>query len=224
MTKKENIPFSKRFQVYLASLLGWVIFLGLGSTLRFYVKGWEHVRRLRRSGQNFLIAVWHGRIFLPVYVHRYQGITVIVSRHWDGEMIARTIKMLGFKTARGSSTRGGQKVFREMISILKNGGSGANIPDGPNGPAHKMKPGTAFLSQKSGVPILPMSFAASSGKKFHSWDRFLLPQPFSKVIVTYGEPIYIPRDWSSEQVLAFLPEIERRLTQVEKQADEFFQA
>jgi len=224
MKKEKPVSFSKRIQVYLASFLGWAIFLGLGSTLRFYTRGWEHVRRLRHAGQNFLIAVWHGRIFLPVYVHRSQGITVLVSQHWDGEMIARTIKMLGFKTVRGSSTRGGRRAFREMVSILKKGGNAANIPDGPTGPAYRMKPGTAFLAQRSGVPILPMSFAASSGKRFRSWDRFLLPLPFSKVIVTYGEPIYIPSHWTSKQVLAFIPKIEKRLTQVEKQADEFFQA
>ena len=109
-----------------------------------------------------------------------------------------------------------------MTSVLRNGGTGANIPDGPTGPAHKMKSGTVFLAQKSGVPILPVSFSAGSGKKFRSWDRFLLPFPFSKVAVVYGEPIYIPSYWSNREVLAFVPKVEEKLNQVECRADEFF--
>ncbi len=220
MTRKP-VSFSKRIQVYLASLLGWALFLGIGSTLRFRILGKKHYRRLKQTGQNFLIAVWHGRIFLPVYALRNQDIAVIVSQHWDGEMIARTIRMLGYRAIRGSSTRGGKEAFHQMVAYLRSGGVGANIPDGPTGPRHRLKPGTLFLAQRSGVPVLPMSFSAVRGKKFRSWDRFLLPLPFSRVALIFGEPLFVPEDLSDREVEELSEILELRLTEIEKEADEF---
>ena len=218
--KRAPVSLSKRVQVYLASLLGWALFIGIGSTLRFRILGKEHYRNLRRRGQNFLIAVWHGRIFLPVYALRNQDIAVIVSQHWDGEMIARTIRMLGYRAIRGSSTRGGKEAFHNMVAYLRSGGVGANIPDGPTGPPHRLKLGTLFLAQRSGVPILPMSFSATRGKKFRSWDRFLLPLPFSRVSLIFGEPLRVPPNAGEQEIAELAQILEARLTEIEKQADE----
>ncbi len=218
--KRTPVSLSKRLQVTLASLLGWALFIGIGSTLRFRILGKEHYQNLRRKGQNFLIAVWHGRIFLPVYALRNQNIAVIVSQHWDGEMIARTIRMLGYRAIRGSSTRGGKKAFHDMVAYLRSGGVGANIPDGPTGPPRQLKLGTLFLAQRSGVPILPMSFSTTKGKKFRSWDRFLLPLPFSRVSLIFGEPLVVPPNVDEKQINRLAQTLEARLTKIERKADE----
>ncbi len=106
-----------------------------------------------------------------------------------------------------------------MVAYLQKGGSGANIPDGPTGPARRLKWGTLFLAQRSGVPILPMSFSATHGKKFRSWDRFLLPMPFSRVTLVFGEPLRVPPNATEVEIARLAEQLENRLTEIERLAD-----
>jgi len=214
--------FWERLCFFLATRLGWVIILLLGKTLRIKFIGQEFWDRLKASGGRFIVALWHGRFLVPVFLHRRQGIVAMVSQHRDGEMIAQTLHRLGYRTVRGSSTRGGKEAFHKMVRALKKGAIGAMIPDGPRGPRHKLKPGTLYMAQQSGASILPMSFAASQKIEFKSWDRFVLPLPFSKVVVLYGEPLSVSPQLSEGEVQRLLRNLETQMIELERQADGFF--
>jgi lysophospholipid acyltransferase (LPLAT)-like uncharacterized protein len=119
---------------------------------------------------------------------------VLVSRHRDGEWIARVIERMGFVTARGSSTRGGEEGLLSMVEFARRNHLLAITPDGPRGPAERVKPGLVYLASRTGFPIVPVASAASSAWVFRSWDRFRLPRPMARVVVAYGSPLRVPRD------------------------------
>jgi lysophospholipid acyltransferase (LPLAT)-like uncharacterized protein len=144
------------------------------------------------AGERCIYAFWHARMLPLVFTHRHRGIAVLVSRHRDGEWIARVIEALGFVTARGSSTRGGEEGVREMLEWAERGHLLAVTPDGPRGPREVVKPGLVWLASRTGLPIVPVATSGTPSRVFDSWDRFRVPLPFARTVVTYGEPIQVP--------------------------------
>jgi hypothetical protein len=143
---------------------------------------------------------WHAGLLPLTYAHRGTGGAVLISRHADGELIARTIEHLGFVTARGSSTRGGG---RGMLDLLARAAEGRDIgitPDGPRGPARRFKPGAIRLASRSGVPLVPIGVAARHERRLRSWDRFRLPAPFTRVALVYGPAERVPPDLDEAQL------------------------
>ncbi|HUP88263.1 MAG TPA: lysophospholipid acyltransferase family protein [Longimicrobiales bacterium] len=169
--------------------------------------------------QRVVYTLWHGRLLPLVYYHRHQGIMTIISQSADGEYIARVVSRWGYQAARGSSSRGGQEALRQMVAAANDGRSIAITPDGPRGPAQKIKLGVLTASQQTGLPILPMACAATHGWWFESWDRFLVPKPFSTVFVRYGEPILIPRDCDADELLAYEQRVNSALNEVTESVD-----
>jgi lysophospholipid acyltransferase (LPLAT)-like uncharacterized protein len=167
-----------------------------------------------------IVAFWHGRMFLlPFALKDYaERVSILISRHRDGELVARLVEKLGFKTVRGSTGagKGGERAFFEMMTWLKRGGVVAITPDGPRGPREKVKPGIAKLAFKAKVPVYPLTFSANRGINLNSWDRFLIPLPFSKCKVVLGEPIY-PENFKSEEEMR--KEVELRLKELTFKAD-----
>lgn len=139
-----------------------------------------------------------------VYSHRRKNVAIIVSRSQDGEYIARLIHFFGMKTVRGSSTRGGEKALLELLELAKTGTCSGFTPDGPRGPIGTIQPGVVYLAQKSGFPIVPLSNALARKVTVNSWDRFEIPLPFNKVVIVYGNPLWVKPEDSLEQVSAQL--------------------
>lgn len=193
---------------------------GLFSTVRFHREGEEHYRSLASSGQNILYAFWHARLLSLVTDRRDEGICVLSSLHSDAEYVARVIQALGFKPIRGSSTRGGAKGARNMLKAAREGRDLAVTPDGPKGPARELKDGLLFLARLTGFPIVPIGTSASRAWRVSSWDRFLVPKPFSTVMVVYGEPVWIPRDLSPEDEPHWTGVVEKAIDAVTDRADE----
>ena len=218
MNKKNK----KKIQFYLATKLGWLVVLLLGKLTRIKIIGKHHFEKLSKKNVPFIYVLWHGRIILPIYVHRNEGITPMVSLHADGEMIAQTLQKLGYLTVRGSSTRGGKKAFYNLVELLKQGGQAAMIPDGPRGPRHYLKPGTLYIAQQASAYLLPICFSAKRKVQFNSWDRFFLPLPLSKSVVIYGAPINVPKDLSQKEMEQLRIKFQEDMIQLEKQADEYF--
>jgi 3-deoxy-D-manno-octulosonic-acid transferase len=135
-----------------------------------------------------LYAVWHGRVIPFVATHSGRGIVGLVSEHRDGEYIARVLEPLGFGVVRGSTTRGGSRALFDMAQRAREGRDIAITPDGPHGPTHAVRPGVIALAQRAGTPIIPVGVAAR-GLVFPTWDRFLVPRPWARVAVVYGEPL-----------------------------------
>jgi lysophospholipid acyltransferase (LPLAT)-like uncharacterized protein len=213
----------KSVEFFLATRLGWLLVLGLGRSARIRMIGREKVDELRRQGKPILFALWHGRILLPIFVHRGEGICAMVSRHRDGEMIAQLLHRLGYRTVRGSSGKGGHEAFWELVRALREGSDGAIIPDGPTGPRHRLKPGVLFLAQQAEAVIVPATFSSSRMIQFNSWDRFTIWLPFSRCILWYGDPIVIPPCWSPREVLHEGKRLEQAMIELEAAADAHFQ-
>ncbi|MEP7131947.1 MAG: lysophospholipid acyltransferase family protein [Acidobacteriota bacterium] len=154
---------------------------------------------LHDRGTPILFALWHGRMFLSIQAHRQQGIVTMASRSKDGEIIALWLERNGYVVARGSSSRAGGTALRVMVREVRRGRHAALTVDGPRGPARTVQPGVVALARLTGAWILPISFSSARPKFLKSWDRYLLPLPFSRNIVAYGEPFPIPRELSDEE-------------------------
>lgn len=137
-----------------------------------------------------MYALWHHTLLPLLWWHRHRGITLLVSGHRDGTLLAAAARGLGYRTARGSSTRGGIEGARAVLRDLADGGVAAITPDGPRGPARQVKPGILRIAQRAGVPILPVAAVADRGWRLGSWDRLLIPQPFARVRIRYGTPLH----------------------------------
>jgi hypothetical protein len=212
----------KRVIFWLATRLGWLVILLLGYLTRIRCVGREHLEWLRYNRKPFILCIWHGKILIPIFVLRHQNIHAMVSLHTDGEMVAQTLHRLGWRTIRGSSTRGAQRATIEMIRALKQGQICALVPDGPKGPRHIFKPGAITIARKSGAYLLPLTFACSRSFRFKSWDRFTLMLPFSQSVAIYGEPIAVPADLEGEAFEAFRRMVEGKMLELEDFADSFF--
>lgn len=131
------------------------------ATMRIRRDHVESLQELSRSGRPFILAFWHGRLFLMPYSYPKKTVTILISEHRDGEYISRTMERFGFTTARGSSTRNGAMGLREILKALKQGNDAAITPDGPRGPRETVQPGVIAAARLSGVPILPVTFSCS---------------------------------------------------------------
>lgn len=216
MIKKKEILF------YLGTKLTWLLILFLGKVGRISLKNRHHWDALVKSGKGFLIPVWHGKMLLPIYVHRNLNAYAMVSEHRDGEMMAQTIHRLGFQTIRGSSTRGGRRAFIEMLHVLKKNNICAIMPDGPKGPRHQFKVGILLMAIRANVPLMPITFAASKPITLKSWDRFTLWWPGSRLCVIYGKPFTVPTNLSPDEMELYRRQIESYMISLEQKADAFF--
>ena len=150
------------------------------------------------------------------YAYRGRRISVLVSQSRDGELIARTVARLGIDSSRGSSSRGGIAGMRSLLRKAAEGWDIAFTPDGPRGPLREVQPGVILAAASTGLPILPVAIAASRAKLLRSWDRFMVPLPFSTVHIVYGEPLVVERRGDLEAAAA---ELKRRLEGVEAEAE-----
>lgn len=139
-------------------------------------------------------ALWHEHLLPLALAHRGAGVTALVSQHRDGEILTRVLGRLGHQAARGSSTRGGSEGLEAMIRAGREGHPLAFTPDGPQGPARRCKPGVLQAAAATGLPIVPLAASSSRGRRLASWDRFLIPAPFARVVVSRGAPLEVPAE------------------------------
>ncbi|MCG6955395.1 MAG: lysophospholipid acyltransferase family protein [Gemmatimonadetes bacterium] len=195
----------------VAGVLGMGFIGALFATIRVRRSGADHYERFRREGKPVVFVVWHGQMLPLVHAHRNEGIVVLVSEHADGEYITRVLHRHGFGTARGSSTRGATRGLKGLIREARAGRDLALTPDGPKGPAREFKPGALAVAQVTGLPVIPLAVGASSAWRLTSWDGFLVPRPFSRVHVAYGEPLWVPREAGRDELDGMAIDVGREL-------------
>ncbi len=177
-------------------------------------------REFLRDGGNIILAFWHGQLLMMPYSYfGTEGVTILVSQHSDGELIARTVKSFGIRSVRGSTTRGWFGGFKAMLRTARSGGDLAITPDGPRGPARKAQSGVIQLASKTGLPIVPVAFAASRKKTFRSWDSFMVPRLFSRGAFVYGDPVFIPRRLKASEAEEARLALEERLNSLTQEAE-----
>ena len=194
----KNFGVWDRILIHCGSFLITLMLNFIGKTLRIRVHGRKNYIRVARE-KGFIYALWHGKLLLPLYSERGKGIKVLVSEHRDGELVAQILLRYGYKVIRGSTTRGGRKAMIELLKSSKSGGNFAFTPDGPRGPKGIVQPGVIFLARKTGFPILPITGSSKWKIELGSWDRFLIPIPFSKASVVFGSPIYLKGNLNGEE-------------------------
>lgn len=169
-------------------LLGRGALKTLARTWRFRVINAGALDSLRSAKRAFIFSLWHGQLLPLLWHHREEGVVLLISEHKDGEMVARAAESLGYLLVRGSTTRGGDRALISVIRELQAGHEVAITPDGPKGPARKYAPGALIAAQRSGAMILPVVAVADKAWRLRSWDQFMIPKPFARVTVAYGDP------------------------------------
>jgi lysophospholipid acyltransferase (LPLAT)-like uncharacterized protein len=203
----------EELKISVAAVLGSCLVLLLGMTLRIYRTG------DRDPGRKVIYAFWHGGLLVPLFTHRRRRISILISQHRDGEIIARITRILGYDPVRGSSTRGGAMGLRQLVRKAVSGRCLAVTPDGPRGPRHVFQSGAVKLAQLTGYPILPVGIGVKRKRLLGSWDRFMVPLPFSSCVYVYGEPIPVGKDDDLSRVTALAGE---RLKFLTERADSYF--
>jgi lysophospholipid acyltransferase (LPLAT)-like uncharacterized protein len=170
----------------------------------------------------FIACFWHGRMLMmsAAWPNDPKDMHLLISLHRDGRLIADAVQKLGYAVVEGSSRRGGLQAFLEMARVLKEGKAVAITPDGPRGPRMRVKPGILKAAQFSGVPIVPIAGSASSRWMLKTWDRFLIPKPFSKGILLAGEPLRVGRELDEKALDTLRADLEQRLNALCDAADD----
>ena len=221
MTEEPGFGLKDKILFRLVSILGAALIWLLGKSWRITMVGQENVEKVWKQNHRVIYAFWHGRLLVLTYTHRRQGVGILISQHRDGEFIARIVQRLGMAPVRGSSTKGGAKGVLEMVKAGQNHDL-AITPDGPKGPRYKVQPGAAYLASRAGIPLIPMTNSAKSAWILKSWDRFMIPKPFSRVIVLIGQPIWVASEANQESLQQAGMKLEEELIALTEKADQYF--
>jgi len=187
-----------RMLIRAADLFFFVLIKCICSTLRWEVRGTEHLDGILEDGHRAIFTFWHTCIFSATWFWRKRGIVVMSSQSRDGEFTGRFIRRFGYGTARGSSSRGSSRALAEMAACLEHGIDVAFTIDGPRGPAYVAKAGAVTLARHTGQAILPFHITSRRRIRLGSWDRLQIPLPFTRALALVGEPIYVGRDAAAE--------------------------
>lgn len=216
MSRETESRWTRIKRAALIRLL-WLISTGIAMTVRFKIEGWEKLIKIIADGKGGLILPWHGVTILPIYYCRHMGFYSIASVSKDGELQNGILRLRGFKTIRGSSARHAVRALLEAVRRLKEGKVLAYTPDGPKGPPKKVQQGTVYMAQRSGCPVLPVGVACNPCKKLHSWDSHMVPMPFSRAVIAFGDPIYVTEDMDESAAAEM---IENAINKAEDRANE----
>jgi len=166
-----------------------------------------------------ILCFWHEAIFPSTYGFRNQQIAVLTSQSFDGEYIGRIISKFGYTPVRGSSSRGGARALLQSRRILEKGLTVAFTTDGPRGPALVAKPGPITLARSSGIPIVPFHLAVERAWRLNSWDRSLIPKPFSRALIWMGKQISVPSSTPDTELELFQRDLQDNQERVRELAE-----
>jgi lysophospholipid acyltransferase (LPLAT)-like uncharacterized protein len=175
---------------------------------------------LTEKGINVIYAFWHSSVFLLPYAHRDSGIVIMVSESKDGEIAAGMLDYFGFEVARGSSKRKGSQALIGLIKSMRNNRSIAIAVDGPRGPRHTAKNGAVFLAGRLQAPIIPVATASKHYWTLEkTWEKLVIPVPFTEGVVQYGQPIMV-NSTSRDEIASKCRELEIALCELMQEAAE----
>lgn len=217
-----------RIKRWKRRVLGWLAFNFFGKLiLPVLVRSWrvetdfpaDWLARAQQ-GERVILAFWHNRqIGLLRVSSVLQPVSVLVSQHGDGEIITRIMSRFGVGAVRGSSTRGGTRALRAMISASRETNI-AITPDGPVGPRYEIKDGVVSLAALSGLPVFWVSWSSNRVWRFKSWDRFMLPKPFARLRFHATGPLQLDKSMKREELDAARLDLQTRMRQQTATLDE----
>ncbi|WP_020587208.1 lysophospholipid acyltransferase family protein [Desulfobacter curvatus] len=193
----------KRFRhflyYYLFPYTGLFFVRLLSATYRIKIVDPDNEQNILKAGGRVVYASWHQRFFPGItFFSKRKPIAIMISQSRDGEIAARAVTVMGWRAVRGSSSRGGGQALETIKNLIGQGYKIGHIVDGPQGPFGTVKPGLIRIAQYADSPIVPVITSGQNRWVFNSWDRFMVPKPFSRVIIRFGFPIHVPRDMGSD--------------------------
>lgn len=195
--------------------LGYAYIRLLGRTMRLTYRGKEALGAARRDPGQYILAFWHSRFLMMPFAYPDSRLVVLSSHHRDAEILVRILRRFKLDISRGSTTRGGAAGLRSVLRKVQLGYDVGFTPDGPRGPRRRVRPGVIAIARLSGLPIIPVTFSAAPARRLRSWDRTLVPRPFSAGLFVYGTPLGIPRhadDAKQEELRSILESELDRIT------------
>lgn len=202
----------------LIPAIAYIIIRIISRTLHLKIIGAESIIEGKLNGKNYIFCFWHNQFFvMPYYYIKILGrhpISILTSLSRDGEYISHLLQRFGFSTIRGSSSYAGDIALRMLIREIEKGNDVAVTPDGPRGPRHIVQPGIITLASLTECPIVPVGYKINNKKILHTWDRFIIPYPFTKGAFTIANPIYAPRDISDLEKEEIRQELEKTLLSI----------
>ena len=176
-----------RWRTWLVAVISGLWIRATRWTMRITYRRPERLKQVQAEGRH-IVAFWHNRMFLMIYASRDRRFTVLISRHQDGEYVARTMEHLGLHCTRGSTTRGGAAALRALVRRMRRGWNLAITPDGPQGPRYVVQPGVLLAARLSGAPILPVAFASAKKKPSTRGTGLRFPCPSPGASSSTGSP------------------------------------
>lgn len=190
-------------------------------TVRIRCEGMENMDDLESAGRTAVIPFFHGRQFLLTGFLEGRKMAILASLSRDGELQTEVMTGLGYEVVRGSASRGGARGLIGLKKLMKRGVHATFAVDGPKGPIYEVKPGAVYLAKKTGAPIIGLAASANPAHIFkRAWDLYLLPWPFARGAVVFGDPIYFDNDTSEEAVARDSRRLQEELLRLQRRADE----
>ncbi|CAM2070048.1 Lysophospholipid acyltransferase family protein [Sulfidibacter corallicola] len=222
--KTEQVETRESLKTVIIGLILSVVLRLIYASCRKRFVNPEHLTRYLDGDQPALIAAWHNRNLMAAFAylaHRRKGrqIVPLASASRDGGMATWAMRGLGIRCARGSSSRGGFAALKTLMRELKAGNDVAITPDGPRGPVYSIQGGVITAAKMTQAPIVPFSWQASKRKELGSWDRMIVPRPFSTLVFVYGEPLEVPRNCPAVEIENYAEELRRRMLALNDQAE-----
>ena len=193
--------------------LGYGIIRLIGPTLRVAVS-YEDGAQKTLDQRPLIASFWHSCMIPATYIFRNMGIRVMSSNSYDGEYMGRIIHKFGFVAVKGSSSRNAVRALLGLRRALEEGWTVAFTLDGPRGPRHKVKPGPVALARSSGLALTMFHAAVDRAWVLNTWDRLMIPMPFSRVLVRFGKLIPVPEDATDEDIERYTGELQAALDRV----------
>jgi lysophospholipid acyltransferase (LPLAT)-like uncharacterized protein len=216
-----TFSFAERVKLWLISWTGFLLIRLIGPTLRYqFTIEPGCISDERGRSAPGIWCFWHRSVIPAAYQFRGNRLAVMTSRSFDGEYIARIIQKLGFVAVRGSSSRGAVGALFGMREQLESGHAVVFTIDGPRGPRYVAKPGPVLLAKKTGVPISCFYVAVQRAWILNSWDRMIIPKPFSPAAVYLSSPMSVPPDATEEQMSALHQHMQETLERCRLRAEE----
>jgi lysophospholipid acyltransferase (LPLAT)-like uncharacterized protein len=177
-------------------LLALVRLLRLTYRIRVFGADQRRAAEALHAHGSFCLALWHEYLFATIVAHVRQPFAPLASLSEDGELVTFVMDRVGFRTVRGSSSRGGEAARDGLVRSIADGYFTAVTVDGPRGPRRRVKGGVVDVARRTGVAVVPIVVAADRQWVLGSWDRFKIPKPFARIAVRYGAPVVVPAETS----------------------------